>query len=50
MAAVFTVETATARRSQLIARHAELELRFDDLFRNVAANLDHALIVRLTCL
>ena len=50
MAAVFTVEATTARRRQLIARHAELELRFDDLFRNVTANLDHALIVRLTCL
>ena len=47
-AAVFTIEAATARRRQLIARHAELELRFNDLFRNIAANLDHTLIIRLT--
>ena len=50
VAAVFAVETATARRRKLIARHTELELRFDDLFRNVTANLDHALIIRLTSL
>src|SRR5262249_19538927 len=45
MSTVFTVETATARRSQLIARDADLQLRFDDLLGDVAANFDHAFII-----
>src|SRR6185503_13176707 len=45
--AVFAVETAAARRRQLIAGAANLELRFDDLLGHVAANLDDAFVVRL---
>ena len=44
---VFAVETAAARRTQLIARDTDLQLRFDDLFGNVAADFDHAFVVGL---
>jgi hypothetical protein len=45
---VLAVETAATRRCQLITRHSNLELRFDDLFGDVAANLDHAFVIRPT--
>jgi hypothetical protein len=32
----------------LITGDTDLELRFDDLFRDVAANLDHAFVVWFT--
>ena len=40
-----TIETTAARRRQLITRDSDLELRFDDLFGDVAADFDHALVV-----
>ena len=42
------IETAALRRCQLIARRRQLELSFDDLFRHVVADLDHAFVVRRT--
>ena len=50
MGAVPAIETSAARRAELIVRHADPELGFDDLFGDVASNLDHSLIVRLACL
>jgi hypothetical protein len=47
MRAMPAVETASARWCQLIFRDPDLELSFDDLFGNVAANLYNSLIVRL---
>ena len=48
MSAVFAVETPTTRRRQLITRRSDLELGFDDLFCDVAANLDHAFVIGFT--
>ena len=45
---MFTVETATPRRRQLIARNSDFQLRFNDLLGNVTANLDHALVIGFT--
>ena len=42
------VETSAARGCELITRTADLELRFDNLFGHVAADLDHPLVVRFT--
>ena len=41
------VETASARRCQLIVRNSDLELSFDNLFGDITANLYDALVVRL---
>src|SRR5689334_8421496 len=44
---VFAVETAAARRRQLVTRYANLQLRFDNLFCDITADLDHALVIGL---
>jgi len=46
MSTVLAVETASARRRQLIIRNTNLQLRFDDLLGDVAANLDYTLVIR----
>ncbi len=48
MYAVFAVETAATRRTQLITGNTDLELCFDDLFGDITANLDHTFVVGFT--
>jgi hypothetical protein len=48
VATVLTVKTAATRGSQLIARDAGFQLRFDDLLGNVTANFDYSFIIDFT--